>query len=80
MAETFPNDTPQQRAFREFAAMVVGEDSAINLALAALLIAKLQYPDLDIAHYMAQLDSLADRVRDLLRLPGTGASSPILQG
>ena len=80
MAETFPNDTPQQRAFREFAAMVVGEDSAINLALAALLIAKLQYPDLDIAHYMAQLDSLADRVRDLLRLPGTGASSPIAQG
>jgi regulator of sirC expression with transglutaminase-like and TPR domain len=80
MAETFPNDTPQERALREFAAMVVGEDSAINLALAALLIANLQYPGLDVAHYMAQLDSLADRARELLGLPGTDTSSPIPQG
>jgi hypothetical protein len=26
MAETFPNDSPQERAFREFAAMVVGSE------------------------------------------------------
>src|SRR5437588_12060162 len=72
MTEAFPNDTPQQRAFRAFETLVAGEDMAIDLSLAALLIANLEYPELDIVFYMAQLDSLADRVRALLGLPGTG--------
>ena len=72
MTEAFPNDTPQQRAFRAFETLVAGEDMAIDLSLAALLIANLEYPRLDIAHYMAQLDSLAERVRALLGLTGAG--------
>ena len=72
MTEAFPNDTPQQRAFRAFETLVAGEDMAIDLSLAALLIANLEYPELDIAHYMAQLDSLAERVRALLGLTGAG--------
>ena len=75
MTEAFPNDTPQQRAFKAFESLVTGEDAAIDLSLAALLIANLEYPDLDSAHYMAQLDALADRVRVLLDLP----ASPVLQ-
>ena len=72
MTEAFPNDTPQQRAFRAFETLVAGEDTAIDLSLAALLIANLEYPELDIARYMAQLDALAHRVRTLLGLAGTG--------
>ena len=72
MTEAFPNDTPQQRAFRAFETLVAGEDMAIDLSLAALLIANLEYSELDIAHYMAQLDSLAERVRALLGLTGAG--------
>ncbi|TME59245.1 MAG: hypothetical protein E6I59_16930, partial [Chloroflexi bacterium] len=72
MTEAFPNDTPQQRAFRAFETLVAGEDMAIDLSLAALLIANLEYSELDIAHYMAQLDSLAERVRALLGLAGAG--------
>ncbi|HCF86738.1 MAG TPA: hypothetical protein DEV72_16250 [Ktedonobacter sp.] len=75
MTEAFPNDTPQQRAFKAFESLVTGEDAAIDLSLAALLIANLEYPDLDSAHYMAQLDALADRVCVLLDLP----ASPVLQ-
>jgi regulator of sirC expression with transglutaminase-like and TPR domain len=69
MTEAFPNDTPQQRAFKAFEGLATGEDATIDLSLAALLIANLEYPDLDIAHYMAQLDALAERVRVLLDLP-----------
>ena len=73
MTEAFPNDTPQQRAFKAFESLATGEDAAIDLSLAALLIANLEYPDLDIAHYMAQLDALAERVRVLLDLPAARA-------
>src|SRR5579859_5328964 len=69
MAEIFPNDTPQQRALRAFEALVAGEDAAIDLALAALLIASSEYPELNFGHYLAQLDALARRVRELLVLP-----------
>jgi regulator of sirC expression with transglutaminase-like and TPR domain len=58
--------TSQQRTRKAFETLVTGEDAAIDLALAALLIAKEEYPDLDIAHYLAQLDALAHRVRELL--------------
>jgi len=69
MKESNPNDTPQQRAFRAFEALVAGDDAAIDLALAALLIACSEYPDLNFAQCIAQLDSLALRVRSLLGLP-----------
>jgi len=69
MKESNPNDTPQQRAFRAFEALVAGDDAAIDLALAALLIASSEYPDLNFAQCIAQLDSLALRVRSLLGLP-----------
>src|SRR2546430_5763513 len=69
MKESNPNDTPQQRAFRAFEALVAGDDAAIDLALAALLIACSEYPDLNFAKCIAQLDSLALRVRSLLGLP-----------
>lgn len=54
---------------RAFAALVTGEDAAIDLALAALLIACSEYPDLNIAQYMAHFDALAQQVRTLLSLP-----------
>ena len=66
MAEAFPQDTAEQRAYRAFEALITGEDVAIDLAQAALLI---EYPDLDMAYYTAQLDALARRVRTLLALP-----------
>ncbi|MFL5624614.1 MAG: SirB1 family protein [Ktedonobacteraceae bacterium] len=78
MTESFPNDTPQQRAFRAFEALVAGGDASIDLSLAALLIACTEYPDLNIAYYMAQLDALAQRVRSLLNMPApTSADSPL---
>jgi regulator of sirC expression with transglutaminase-like and TPR domain len=62
MPEESLNDTPQHRARKAFENLITGEDSAIDLARAALLIAAEEYPDLDIAHYIAQLDLLAERV------------------
>ena len=41
-------------------------DAAINLAEAALLIARLDNPDLIIADYLAELDRLAQEIKDLL--------------
>lgn len=73
MTEPFPQDTTERRAFRAFEALIAGEDAAIDLAQAALLIACIEYPDLDMAHYMAQLDALARRVRALLALPDLDA-------
>src|SRR5947209_10310805 len=70
MEESFPQDTTEQSAYRAFEALVVGEDATIDLAQAALLIACIEYPDLDIAYYLDQLDALARRVRALLALPG----------
>ncbi|MFL5652591.1 MAG: SirB1 family protein [Ktedonobacteraceae bacterium] len=72
MKEPNPDHTPQQRAFRAFEALVARNDAAIDLALAALLIASSEYPDLNFAHCLAQLDALALRVRGLLGLPAPG--------
>ncbi len=80
MTESFPNDTSQQRAFRAFEALVSGGDASLDLALAALLIACTEYPDLDIVYYLAQLDELALRVRTLLDMPPTLANVDLLQG
>ncbi len=69
MAEPFPQDTTEQSAYRAFEALVAEEDMAIDLTQATLLIACIEYPDLDMAHYTAQLDAFARRVRALLALP-----------
>ncbi|GHO44935.1 SirB1 family protein [Ktedonospora formicarum] len=68
MAETPSHDNPQQHIYTDFASLVAQDDAAIDLAHAALLIAKLAYPDLDICHHQAQLDALARRVRGILGL------------
>jgi regulator of sirC expression with transglutaminase-like and TPR domain len=73
MAERFPKDTAQQRTYRAFAALIAGDDAAIDLAQAALLIASIEYPELDMAHSMSQLDALARRVRAILALPDPDA-------
>lgn len=46
-----------------FARLVSGPEPAIDLAEAALLIAKEEYPDLEVARYLARLDDLARAVR-----------------
>lgn len=71
MSDKQPDNTPQQRARKAFIALISGEDTAIDLALAALLIANEEYPDLNILHYLSQLDIFAQRVRHLLCLPIT---------
>jgi regulator of sirC expression with transglutaminase-like and TPR domain len=55
--------------YRAFDALANGNDAAINVLEAALLIARLEYPDLDQARCEAQLDELAQRVRAELALP-----------
>jgi regulator of sirC expression with transglutaminase-like and TPR domain len=69
MTDPYAKDTAQQRTYRAFAALLAGDDEAIDLVQAALLIASTQYPDLDMAYYTALLDSLARRVRTVLALP-----------
>ncbi|HLI09381.1 MAG TPA: transglutaminase-like domain-containing protein [Ktedonobacteraceae bacterium] len=67
MAEDQDNlPTPPQRARKAFEMLCVGDDAAIDLGRAALLIAAEEYPDLDIAHYLAQLDVLAMQARAAL--------------
>lgn len=56
--------TPQAERFRQ---MVSGPDEEINLAEAALLIASEEYPDLDIAAYLARLDEMAATLKRRLR-------------
>ena len=56
--------TPQAERFRR---IVAGEDAAINLAEAALLIAAEEYRDLDVAAYLARLDDMAAALRRRLR-------------
>jgi regulator of sirC expression with transglutaminase-like and TPR domain len=46
-----------------FAQLVQGPEIAIDLAQAALFIAKEEYPDLDVAACLAQLDAMGEEVR-----------------
>lgn len=73
MPEDFTSDISQQRVRKAFEALIAGEDAAINLAQAALLIANEEYPDLDIEHYMAKLDYLAQQVRREIGLSNADA-------
>lgn len=69
MTDKYSKDTEQKRIVQAFEALSVQEDSQIDLAQAALLIASIEYPDLDRAQSLAHLDALARRVRGLLALP-----------
>lgn len=48
-----------------FAQLVQGPEAAIDLAQVALLIAKEEYPDLDVAVYLARLDAMGEEVQRL---------------
>ncbi len=69
MADRHTNETALQRTYRAFETLIAEEDAALDLAQAALLIASMEYPDLDMAYYLEQLDVLARRVRMVLALP-----------
>jgi regulator of sirC expression with transglutaminase-like and TPR domain len=58
-----------RRALQSFAQMVAAprQDEAIDLATAALELARIEYPDLDASSYLARLDGLASRVSAGLR-------------
>ena len=66
------DNIPQRRARLAFEALIAGEDAAIDLGQAALLIASEEYPELDATRYLAQLDALALQVRGVLGVPEIG--------
>ncbi|WP_111324575.1 SirB1 family protein [Thermosporothrix hazakensis] len=69
MTKGFAEESPKERIYREFEAMVRKADASIDLALAALVVATLEFPELDRTQYLQQLDRLAHRVRELVALP-----------
>lgn len=70
MAEQPTDPIAQKSALQAFEALIQREDAEIDLAQAAFLIARIEYPDLDINVATTQLDALARRVWSLLGLPG----------
>lgn len=62
MFMTAPISSPR----RDFAAEISRPEPEINLARAALLVAKEEYPQLSVEMYLARLDQLAEEVRDRL--------------
>jgi len=73
MTEEFSKQHFDYRLFEE---LIAAEDTAIDTARAALLIATIEYPHLDIERYMAKLDALAYRVRVILGLSLTETHLP----
>ena len=51
-----------QEAIQQFAKMMQREDEEINLAEAALLIARTEYPELDLPKHLARLESMAGQI------------------
>jgi len=68
-----PSGGPRQR----FAAEVQKPEEEINLALAALLVAQEEYPQLPVERYLSSLDLLAEETQD--RLNGETAHVLVLQ-
>ena len=60
----------------EFGALLQGDDDHIPLSHAALTVARIEYPDLEFAPYLAQLDSFAARVQS--RLPHVAEPSDVI--
>jgi regulator of sirC expression with transglutaminase-like and TPR domain len=67
----------EPNAAARFQDLIDGPDEQINLAEAALLIAKNAYRDLDIASYLAQIDQLAVRLSS--RLPESSSVTERIQ-
>ncbi|GLV59070.1 hypothetical protein KDH_58980 [Dictyobacter sp. S3.2.2.5] len=65
MTDKFSQEAAQQRIYREFAILVSRDENTIDLAQAALQIAKVAYPDLDPVPSLSYLDALARRVMQL---------------
>lgn len=61
---------------RAFAALIALPDEAIDLGQAALLIAREEYPDLEVGAYLSRLDEMAGAIRARLR-GGEGFTSLI---
>jgi regulator of sirC expression with transglutaminase-like and TPR domain len=59
-------------ALEEFAAMLSRDDPKIDLARACLMIAQDAYPELDIGHYLGEIERMAIRLR--ARLPASGGA------
>ena len=57
-----PSPSPRTR----FAAVMQAPEETLDLALAALLVAAEEYPQLPVSMYLQRLDQLAERVRDRL--------------
>ena len=68
------SDPPPSR--KALAALLALPDEAIDLGQAALLIARLEYPDLDVGRYLTRLDEMASMLRARLR-GGEGVQSQI---
>jgi len=45
------------------------EEHAVELAASALLIARLQFPSVDVPHYLGMLDDMATRLRQRIQVP-----------
>ncbi len=73
MTEEF---SKQENNYRAFAELIAGEDVTIDVAKAALLIARIEYSDLDPQGCLTALDALAHRVRVALHLPLDTTSLP----
>jgi regulator of sirC expression with transglutaminase-like and TPR domain len=71
------SDTFPESALRHFAALVmpVCEDESIELAAAALAIARMEYSGLDIDTYLGRLEALAQQVRERMRKNPTARES-----
>ena len=72
-----PGNVPHRGAVASFAALVEPsrDDASIDLAAAALAIARTEYPLLDVPYYLARLESLAERVRSRMRSNPTARES-----
>ncbi len=77
MQHVMASDPPSDSALRHFAALVepAREDESIPLAVAALAIARMEYPDLDADPYLARLDDMAQQVRTRMRKNPTARES-----
>ena len=64
MGEEFSQDIH----YRAFGELIAEEDTTIDVAKAALLIATIEYPELNAEHSLATLDALAYRVRAMLHV------------
>jgi regulator of sirC expression with transglutaminase-like and TPR domain len=65
-----------QETRKAFAALLSLPDDAIDLGHASLLIAREEYPDLDVGRYLARLDEMAEEIRRRLK-GGEGVKSQI---